>query len=144
MNQNKFAQDITLVFKPRGFIYVAGLSIIIGVIGILSRTAFWLSPIAKSLPSQLQYLILIIQTLIDIGYLVGGIYVIKRHNWARLLIVITAVVAIMNWFYGMISTNWLLGVNKLIIMALPPLFIAAIITIYFSRPSVKTYMNLMQ
>lgn len=143
MNQTGFAKNKTLVLKPKGFAFVVGLCIFSGVYGLFSRSVLWLLPIGKTLPSQLSAhsLFGIIQALNDTGLLLGCIYVLKKQNWARLLILVAAVAKILDWLYGAIVYRWLFSVLSLVIWSLPSLFIAVVIVIYFCRPSVKAYMD---
>lgn len=143
MNQTKLTPDNTQVSKPKGFIFIVGLCIFWGFYGLIARLVFWLSPIGNTLSSQLSAHSMagITQALFDLGLLLGGIYVLKKNNWARLLIIVTAVAKIFDWLYGAIVYRWLLSVISLAIWSLPSLLMAIVIAIYFSRPSVKAYMD---
>lgn len=144
MSQAGFSQVKTQILKPKGFALVIGFCIFWGVYGLFSRSVLWLLPIGKTFPSQLSThsLVGIIQVLIDLGLLLGGIYVLKKQNWARLLILVAAVAKISDWFYGATTVyRWLFSVPSLAILSMPSLFLAVVIAIYISRPSVKAYMD---
>lgn len=135
-------EDKTQVHKPSGLAVVSGLCIVWGAYGLISRAAVWLLPIGKSLPSSLSAgsALGVFLTLTDLCILVGSIYVLKRKNWARLLILVVAVAKILEWISGAITYSWLLSVPSLAVWSLPSLIIALIIVIYFSRSNVRSYM----
>lgn len=142
MSQAKLKPDNTQVSKPKGFMFVVGLCILWGFYGLIARLVFRLLPIGKNVSSQIPELSFagIIQMLFDLGFLLGGVYIFKKQNWARLLILVIAVAKIFDWLYGAIVYRWLLSVLSLAVWSLPTLLMATVFTIYFSRPSVKAYM----
>lgn len=143
MSQAGFAQDTIRALRPKGFKFVVGLCIFIGAMGIVSRTALWLSPNSNFLSSQLTASTLVncIQSIFDVGYLLGGIFVFNKRNWARILILVVAAAKILDWLYAAIVFRWMFSVNSLVIWALIPLIISVVIVIYFSRLRVKAYME---
>ena len=140
---NQSTQNETVTLKPKGFASFVTLCIVWGVYGLFSRMLLWLLPFGKTVPSQLSVnsLIGVIQTVSDLGLILGGIYVLKKHNWARLFILFTATAKILDWLYGAIVYMWMFRVISLFIWSLPSLLVVVVIAIYFSRPSVKAYMN---
>ncbi len=141
MNQAESVHKIQAL-KPKGFALVVGLCVFFGFFALFAKSVLWFSPFDKTLSSKLSVhsMVGIIQSLLDLGLLLGGIYVLKKQNWARLLILATAVAKIFDWIYGAVVYRWLLTVLSLAIWSLPSLLMAIGIAIYFSRPSVKAYM----
>jgi len=144
VKETGFASDKTQILKPKGFALIVGFCIVWGFYGLFTRSVLWLLPIGKTFTSQLSAhsLVGIIEVQMDLGLLIGGINVLKKQNWARLLIFISAVAKISDWLYGATTVyRWLFSVPSLAILSLPSLFLAVVIAIYFSRPSVKAYMD---
>ena len=136
-------EEKTQVHKPGGFAVVAGLCIVWGGYGLISRAAVWLLPFGKSLPSRLSAdsSLGVFLTITDLCFLIGGIYVLKKKNLARHLVCVAAFAKVLEWIYSAITYSWLLSVPFLVNWSLPSLIIALIIAIYFSRSNVKTYMQ---
>lgn len=139
MIQTGFTSVKTPAFRPKGFALIAGLCIFWGAYGLISQSVLWLLPIGKTFPSQ--PFVGIVRALVDLVLLLGGIYVLRKQNWARLLLLAAAVAKILDWLYSAVAYRWLFSLISLTILSLPSLLVAIVIAVYFSRPSVKAYMD---
>ena len=135
---------------PKGFNFFAGLCIVLGAIGLLFNSAFLILSIAPgTLPPKIQavapaYWLSAFHLAQDLGNVFGGIKVKKHMNWARLLIVICNSVGLIEMIYNTISSvsSGELQITPITIsFFLIPVFIDSSIIYYFSRQTVRDFVN---